>query len=514
VSGRRGSSWLPSRRALPSVIPPLAVAAVAAPYLLLLKSPLRLAGDEITYLSLGARMVDSSFPLPPDIPIHYPRGYPALIAALDKIGLGVPWAFVLLNLVMLAIGLAASFAVLRRGLGLEAPWAWLVVGLVLLSRVVVWTTGNALSDLTFLAVAMTAVLLLVESRHRRAVTAWTMIGAATALFVCALQVRTIGVALVPPLVFACLVRSELRGVRRAAARRPALAVGLAVLAAACAAGVAVAAIGGTGYASATATGWHVDGASDVPRLVVHRIAGELKTLGALVINVRAARASGVPAGLYLAAGLIALAIAAYGIWTRRRQLEACDVFAGSVALILFVWPGDDARLWLPAAPLLGGYVAVVIRRYVRLRVVQVTALVCAATFAVFGAVTLARSVRIALSGSDFPAAWAGTAPLTRPTYEFAFFGTPVDRRRLKLPILRLLRRYEPRAKHPAGSVTSRAPGPRSGRTAAGPHPPPAWSRAPASRGRLAPRGTAGSAPATPRRRRCTSPGRTARRCGG
>jgi hypothetical protein len=426
------------------------LALVGAPYLLLLKSPLRLAGDEIAYLSLGARMAGGfpDLPFPPGA-IDYPRGYPAVLAALDRLGLGVPWAFVGLNLVLLAIGIAATYVLLRRVFRFGAAASTIVCSLTLLSRVIVWTAAGALTDVPFFALAMLCLLLLGLSRRAAPRRAWPAIAAATLLAAAALELRTIGVALLPAVLFGVASRPEAGAWWRKLRAKPTLAAAVAAVTAAVVIGAGVLAVSGTGYWAATKKGWRVDaGVGAVAGQAAHELKAEFRTVGELALNINHDRA---PAGtwpLFVIVGLAAGTLVAFGVRARRRRLEAVDVYAASLAITLFLWPGNDARLWLPALPILLAYGALALRRYRSSIAVSAATLAFVVAFGTIGAFTLARSASISFAGSRFPEVWADTAPWTEPTYRLAFDPrATVDRREVRRRVLLLLRRYEPLAQH-------------------------------------------------------------------
>jgi hypothetical protein len=426
------------------------IALVSAPYLLLLKSPLRLAGDEISYLSIGAHMAGGfpAFRAPHEI--QYPHGYPALIAGLDRAGLDFPWAFVGLNLIFLALGLAATYALLRLVFGFSPIWCAAVCCLVVLSRVFVWTAAVAVTDIPFFSLATACILLLALSRRTGRRRAWLAIAGGAVIAGAAIEFRTVGVALLPPLVFACAVRPEVASIFPALRGRRLLTSAVAIAALALL-GLAVAvAVGGTGYASAMKDGWHVDdGAPAVARQAMHQLKVELWTIGELALNVRRQRAPEELFGAFVAAGVVTAAIVLLGVRARRRRLEVTEIYVASIAVTLFLWPGNDARLWLPAVPLLIAYSALAFRAYAHRLSLRAVAVGAALVFAVIGAFTLQRSVVIGFAGDRFPTVWAETTgSWALPTYRLAFDpNAQVDRRKVRRRMLLLLRRYEPRARH-------------------------------------------------------------------
>ena len=133
---------------------------------------------------------------------------------------------------------------------------------------------------------------------------------------------------------------------------------------------------------------------------------------------------------------------------RRRRLEVTEIYVASIAVTLFLWPGNDARLWLPAVPLLIAYCGLAFRAYAHRMTLRSAAVGAALLFAVIGVLTLQRSIAIGFAGDRFPTAWAETGSWTLPTYRLAFNpNAQVDRRKVRRRMLLLLQRYEPRARH-------------------------------------------------------------------
>ena len=83
----------------------LGLAIVVLLYALQAFGPLRLANDGIVYLSLATSALDGHGFTFHGAPERYPLGYPALLFLLAKTGLGKPWAFVGLNVLLLMVGI-------------------------------------------------------------------------------------------------------------------------------------------------------------------------------------------------------------------------------------------------------------------------------------------------------------------------------------------------------------------------------------------------------------------------
>ena len=418
-------------------------------YLVSLASPLRLAWDSVVYLLLARRIVTGE----PYHPRHeFPTGYPHLLALLEKVGLGVPWGFVALNLVFLAIGVSCSYLLFRRPFGFSRVTAVLACGVILLVHDVIAVAAIPGSDSTFFGVAMACLLLLERSRRlsgRRAITA---IAAAGVLAAAAFEVRTIGVALWPALFFACLTRpriaSRLKHAHRNHPFRTAL-IGVASLVAVAVAGFEL--FAHSGYRESFFTGW---GAS--PSFVAGRLRAHLNVLGELASNAPASRWPPVIRELRIVPGVLLLALAGAGA-IRRRQFGVTEVFALSVAVVLVAWPLGAPRLWMPIVPVLIGYLVVAARALTRVVILRVALVAYALLFAAGGAAMLANSTRLSLAGSRFADYWDRQTPLMHATYQVAFCrATAAAVGPVHANALRVLRLYEPRAAACARKASTRA----------------------------------------------------------
>ena len=164
-----------------------------------------------------------------------PHGYPHLLALLDRAGVGVPWAFVALNLLFLAVGLTSVYLLLRSSFAFDRATTLLACGGTLLVHDVIGDAAIPLSDVTFFGLAMLCLLLLERSTQMRGLAATSMILGAAALAAAAFAIRTIGIALWPAVIFVVLsrpgiaqrLRDSTRG-QRITAASAAAAIALAV----------------------------------------------------------------------------------------------------------------------------------------------------------------------------------------------------------------------------------------------------------------------------------------------
>jgi hypothetical protein len=400
--------------------------------------PLRLENDSIDYLAMAASAADGhGFTLDGEVS-RRPIGYPAVVAALEWAGLAAPWAFVLLNCACLALGLWAAAAVLRRALGLGPRAAAVACLVTLLSFVAVKHSALPSSDVPFLCAAAACLLLATRAEQQTGWARWRLLGAAVLAAAAGMALRKVGITLVPALAWAVATDPGVRAIAGRAARARVLA-GSLVAAALVAAVLLAAALSRTVYFG-SALDKYVG--RDAPATAVGILDARTREWGELVTNVPKSRLPASLAPVARVAGLAGLAVVLAGLASRRRELRAVDAFVAAYVLLLFVWPFEDPRFWLPVLPYLAGYGAVAVERAApRLRARRLAA-AWLVLFASAGAGALAYSTRLTLSGASFPDRY-GDGTLMR-TYRLAYGlpdpgdGIVVDR------ALAVLRRYDPR----------------------------------------------------------------------
>ena len=86
----------------------------------------------------------------------------------------------------------------------------------------------------------------------------------------------------------------------------------------------------------------------------------------------------------------------------RLRLGLVEVYTASTVLVLLAFPGNLSRLWIPIVPILIAYVLVAARALGRRRYVRIGLSIYFVAFAAVGAANLADSVRLSLSGPQFP----------------------------------------------------------------------------------------------------------------
>ena len=136
------------------------------------------------------------------------------------------------------------------------------------------------------------------------------------------------------------------------------------------------------------------------------------------------------------AGVGILAVIAWALWSRRHRLGPVDGWVAGTVVIVFLFPTEHARFWLPVLPFLLGYLALALRHLPRLGVAL------AVTFAAVGLAGLAYSTTLSYSGTRFPERYAGGR--LAATYRLAWgLGRPGDSTQVDQRALWALRRYDP-----------------------------------------------------------------------
>jgi len=367
----------------------IALLALAALYLAQCASPLRLDSDAVDYLTTGAAIADGR-PLP-DVP--FPPGYPALIAVLDRLGLGSTSFFILANCVFLALGLWATWRLFS-----EHPPAvrmWIVVATLLVISVVK-SVATPLPEAAFFGTSLMSVAAASAAVAGRGSTRWILLAASMVMAALALSIRTVGVALIPMLLWACWsALSDASDTFRSRRKAIAMTLGLVFV------GAAVVLVLSKTSTVADYLGhplyWYVYGGLSSP--ILGRIYGMLNGVGQMIVNLPLSRFHGL-APVFAVAGLVSLVLLVLGR-EKPSRLRLVDVYLGFYLAVLAVWPYDSPRLWMPIAPLIAAHVAAALYRAREKPAMRLLLRLYAAWFAATGIAALAYTTRISFSGDNF-----------------------------------------------------------------------------------------------------------------
>jgi len=402
-------------------------------FLLQVFSPLRLNNDAITLLSMGESAAHGGGFLDSGKETVFPRGYPALLAVLLTAGLAHPWVIVGLNMVFLLVGLIGAYSLLIREFFEERAVVLMICSFFLLSYVVIKHCTIPLTDIPFFCCSMCC--LAVIGRTKNMDLSWrlvTLTSIAWLLAITAIAVRTAGIALFPPLVFMFAKGSGLKLLLE----RLSLRAKLIVLTVAALAGAVI-----TYFISQTAYIQQLKDAvraSALPALALGILRYRVNELGELFGNFPLIK---MPAELRVVVpwlGFVLLFLMLTGLATKLRKISPTEMFMVCYLGVLFVWPFNDARFWLPVIPLIFAYSLLAVRR---LRIPKTAIATYCVVFAMLGFGVIGYSTRITFSDGKFPYEY-GDGSL-KPTYCAAFQSCRDgnDSDKVDAKALRLLREY-------------------------------------------------------------------------
>jgi hypothetical protein len=394
-------------------------------------SPLRLNTDVVTILSMGESAAEGQGFLHNGQKTVFPPGYPALLAFLLKIGLAHSWTIVGLNVILLAVGTYSACRVLEQDLLKDKVSALYLCSFFLLSFIVVKHLTFALSDIAFLSSAFCCLALL----GLASVVTWggrfaTLLAASWIFMVGSISIRRVGIALIPAFLYAALSRSEIKVFLRKAPTHARLLVGLTC---ACACALTIYVIESTSTLSdfsnvAAKSSW----SGIAEKIVFFR----LSELGELMLNVSVSKLPRMVHGIVPLIGIVQLILFLCGLLLlaltfagligtvkKRERVGPADLFLVSYIGVLFAWPFNDARFWLPVLPLLAGYSHTSVLRAMKLGLPRVLTVTYISVFAILGVAAIGYSTLITFAGPKFPDLYVDGA--LRPTY-CAAFQTCVD----------------------------------------------------------------------------------------
>ncbi|MFZ5495217.1 MAG: hypothetical protein ACOZE5_07755 [Verrucomicrobiota bacterium] len=421
----------------------IALVLLAAGYLVQVASPLRLNHDAVRLLSMARAAHETGSYLVDGRMEQYPTGYPAMVRLLLGAGLGRTVWLNLLNLLWLAAALTGWYWIGRRQAGLSPPAARLAVCLPLLSWVLVKHAVIPLTDLPYLGLSTFALLFLQRYWAATPGPAWRDLGLAWLFALAALQVRTIGLALIAAVGVSTLCHpTTLRHIPARLLPSPKVLCAGGALA-----GLLFVLLAQSdrfharftaGYFPSLLAFLRGETAVTPGDVLVYR----LSELASLLLNLPLPAGLRLPAAALGLAGLGLLLAAARRWWQRHRPWL---IYAGCYAGILVFWPFTDPRFLLPLLPL-GGLLVVDAGQdfVVRSRRRQWLAGAGLAAYLVLGLAALGYSTRLSLAGTGFARLYG--LPDAQATYAHAFGLPPLpDSPPPHAGWLELLREFEPRA---------------------------------------------------------------------
>ena len=409
-------------------------------YSLQVATPLRLNNDAISLLGT-AQSVSEGHGLPRS---RFPVGYPLLVAGLDKLGLATSAILVVVNLVALAAALVAYHRIFSRRLAIS-PFASAAICLLsAASWVLVKHATLPITDAVFFGVSAVCLLTATRGESSTGARQAAFLLAAAILTAVAISVRTVGIALVPAVLWA----GAGNRLRAAVQENPARSF-WAVLAVVALLLIGYYGVAETAYFSQLLAALH---RQSFGGMLAENFGWRLQELGAIIVNAPAGRVPSNFEPAFRLAWTGAHVLYLRGLWSRRDSVGSLEVFTVAYSTILLVWPFYGPRFWLAVIPpflafvLLGGQL---LAASARLRDTAATVLLTAfcTWFLIAGGAALVYSTRISLSGNRFADRY-GDGNL-RDTYR-AGLGQPHDPSRVDPRALRLLERFDSRFAHSAG----------------------------------------------------------------
>jgi hypothetical protein len=142
----------------------------------------------------------------------YPTGY-AHILALAGIDMGQPWyRVVLINLVFLSVGLASTYKLIPAALGLSNREAAVICLMSLFSWLFITYAPKQLPELSFFGTTCASLFCLSKVLTKEGRPFWAFLGAAVTGSV-AILVRSVGVGLIPVMIYVLLAKVDRKVVR-------------------------------------------------------------------------------------------------------------------------------------------------------------------------------------------------------------------------------------------------------------------------------------------------------------
>lgn len=419
---------------------------VAGLYAVQVASPLRLTPDVVVYLSMAMSALGGKGLIYEAAGNHYATGYAALVAGLDRLGLGTSVIFVALNLLFLGLAVASLSLILSRAFRFSKEEQWVVILLTVLSWVMVKFTVIPLSDVPYFGASLASLAVVVSIGGSR--WPWGML-LALLLTVAAIALRGVGVALLPALAWGLsgrMLRSD-RWLGMGKSKRR------AILASVAGGGLAIVATRAPLFTLGLGEYLNLGG---MPAALGKVILTRLQELGELAVNIPAARMPGALESLLPLVGGGVTALVAAGAWSRRRTLTAPEIYLLAYLAILIVWPFGDPRYWLPIVPLLVAWGLLGLRTLARPALARLGGLGYIAVYGLIGLVALGYETWITLAGPAIGEVYGHET--YGETYRAAF-GRPFDSQEVNRDALRVLLRYEPRARSsPANQILVTRPG--------------------------------------------------------
>lgn len=406
-------------------------------------SPLRLDTDSIMYMHMAHSASEGDGFTVLGHRVYYPSGYPAILSILHSLGLASSFMFVFTNVVFMFLGAGAFSWLFHQNHSLSKVEGTAVVILFTLSFVTIKHTTLIVSEATYFFFSAMALLLLEQAKitsPRR----WPYLILATGFVTEAIWVRTVGISLIPALLFAIINPScQFNALRLFKYKK----VSLSLM-------VGCVAIGVLLWSSIKEAPYINMILALMRQSVTNSSAGEAVLLHATwkiseisqsFLNIPATR---VPNGLMPAVYLAGVPLVFFmirGIGERLNKLRCTDIYFLTYATIILTWHYFDTRFWLPVLPFLFMYTLLGLKQYWHLRLIRFGTISWISVYCLMGIAAMGYSSFLSFSGTRFAEIYGdGTY---RNTYRAAFFGkNAVENGDIIDNGYRVLKWYDPRAK--------------------------------------------------------------------
>lgn len=377
--------------------------AIGSVYLIQTATSLRLDTDSVHYFLSAISIADRT----PTLAAAYPLGYPTILAWLDMIGLGSPKWIVALNCMFLGLGMAAVWWMAQDRPRIVKQVTLLMT---LLSFPVIRTVAMPQPEAAYFGLSLLAIAAMSRITASFSRTNFLLLLFAAVLTAAALTLKIVALALIPALVAAAIMLAgTLRG--RTYARGAMLTLFGVGLAAALL-GTVVAWENGTISRYITESLAEMSG--NPVRHVWQRLEMTLRGVGELAVNLPITKFR----WLWPVLPFVGLPVAGFLIWSWRRMQWKAPVltYVFVYAAVLAVWPYYAPRLWMPIVPLIVLHAVTAVYSFKEKRLVRILARAYLVWFAIAGAVALAFTTRVSLSGGNFLAVYGSNGGFAARTH--------------------------------------------------------------------------------------------------
>lgn len=413
----------------------LAIGFLVFSFLIQVFSPLRLDTDSMYYLSVAASHADGRGLFFYSVPTVFPPGYSLIVSLLTQLGIASSGTMIFVNFLFLILGLSAARELLKTHFELSDLARQLILMVTLSSFALVKYFPMPRSEIAFFGVLLSTLWLLTRIRRTDGSFDVAAVFGALIMSGIAISIRSIGIALLPALVLA-LAPPGFLSVSALLKNKSRLAILFTIAVAGLVIGLWV--IKQTHYYETfieqyAGVGWF-DKLVQVFRFKMHEF-------GQIATNVPQSRLPEWGKTFFEATGLAVFAILIRGLWSRKRRFTPIDVFLITYAVILFVWPGDNPRFWIPVLPFLFGIAFESVAPLRTRRFFRLAVLTYGGAMLITGLLAHAYSTRLTFSADQFARLY-GDGSLT-PTYESALHGDTLSAD-VNMHVFRILLKYEDR----------------------------------------------------------------------